>query len=156
MGKWKASQSLDKLRKPVNKDKWSTEPAVVNAFYDPNKNDIGKSKVSVDVRNLAICVQFDSRQKSNSDTRMFSFSCRNPSAIVLQPILLKVTKLRWDRSGHWAWDHSRLRWQRWASNLLALSRVPSLIVISDFLLLSWRTLSFCVGVVWPTRHACLH
>jgi neprilysin len=23
-------------------DKWSTEPAVVNAFYNPNKNDIGK------------------------------------------------------------------------------------------------------------------
>lgn len=28
MGKWKASQSLEKLRKPVNKEKWSTEPAV--------------------------------------------------------------------------------------------------------------------------------
>ncbi|KAG9432152.1 neprilysin-1 isoform X2 [Apis mellifera carnica] len=28
------------LRKPVDKDKWSTEPAVVNAFYNPNKNDI--------------------------------------------------------------------------------------------------------------------
>ena len=24
----------------VAKDKWSTEPAVVNAFYNPNKNDI--------------------------------------------------------------------------------------------------------------------
>lgn len=30
------------LRKPVDKDKWATEPAVVNAFYNPNKNDIGK------------------------------------------------------------------------------------------------------------------
>ncbi|KAG8225256.1 hypothetical protein J437_LFUL006488, partial [Ladona fulva] len=35
-----ASQNLEKLRQPVNKDKWSTEPAVVNAFYNPNKNDI--------------------------------------------------------------------------------------------------------------------
>lgn len=42
LGSWKATQNLGKLRKPVNKDKWSTEPAVVNAFYDPNKNDIGK------------------------------------------------------------------------------------------------------------------
>ncbi|CAL8073379.1 unnamed protein product [Orchesella dallaii] len=39
-GEWKAAQNLGKLRKPVNKDKWSMEPAVVNAFYDPNKNDI--------------------------------------------------------------------------------------------------------------------
>ncbi|OXA51530.1 Membrane metallo-endopeptidase-like 1 [Folsomia candida] len=40
MGRWKAEQNFQKLRKPVEKDKWSTEPAVVNAFYDPNKNDI--------------------------------------------------------------------------------------------------------------------
>lgn len=25
-------------------EKWSTEPAVVNAFYNPNKNDIGKGE----------------------------------------------------------------------------------------------------------------
>ena len=42
LGEWKASQNLGKLGKPVNKEKWSTEPAVVNAFYDPNKNDIGE------------------------------------------------------------------------------------------------------------------
>lgn len=30
------------LRKPVEKQKWATEPAVVNAFYNPNRNDIGK------------------------------------------------------------------------------------------------------------------
>lgn len=30
-----------KLRQPVDKKKWSTEPAVVNAFYNPNNNDIG-------------------------------------------------------------------------------------------------------------------
>ncbi|CAL7942060.1 unnamed protein product [Xylocopa violacea] len=38
--KYDAYQNLEKLRKPVDKDKWSTEPAVVNAFYNPNKNDI--------------------------------------------------------------------------------------------------------------------
>uniref|UniRef100_T1ISE4 M13 family peptidase n=1 Tax=Strigamia maritima TaxID=126957 RepID=T1ISE4_STRMM len=38
--KFEASKSLVKLRQPVNKDKWSTEPAVVNAFYNPNSNDI--------------------------------------------------------------------------------------------------------------------
>lgn len=41
--KYDAAQNLQKLRQPVDKDKWSTEPAVVNAFYNPNKNDIGKS-----------------------------------------------------------------------------------------------------------------
>ncbi|CAG9759483.1 unnamed protein product [Ceutorhynchus assimilis] len=38
--KFDAEQNLRKLRQPVDKDKWSTEPAVVNAFYNPNKNDI--------------------------------------------------------------------------------------------------------------------
>lgn len=40
--KYDADQNLQKLRQPVDKDKWSTEPAVVNAFYNPNKNDIGE------------------------------------------------------------------------------------------------------------------
>ncbi|XP_055597323.1 neprilysin-1-like isoform X2 [Uranotaenia lowii] len=37
---WDAERNLQLLRKPVDKDKWATEPAVVNAFYNPNKNDI--------------------------------------------------------------------------------------------------------------------
>lgn len=40
--RYDAYHNLQKLRQPVNKDKWSTEPAIVNAFYNPNKNDIGK------------------------------------------------------------------------------------------------------------------
>lgn len=40
--KFEADQNLQKLRQSVDKDKWSTEPAVVNAFYNPNKNDIGE------------------------------------------------------------------------------------------------------------------
>merc|ERR1712111_296228 len=35
-----AGKNFAKLGKPVNKDRWSTAPAVVNAFYNPNKNDI--------------------------------------------------------------------------------------------------------------------
>ena len=38
---FEAEKNVDKLRKPVDKDRWATEPAVVNAFYNPNKNDIG-------------------------------------------------------------------------------------------------------------------
>ena len=34
---------MAKLRRAVDKDKWATEPAVVNAFYNPNKNDIGET-----------------------------------------------------------------------------------------------------------------
>ncbi|XP_076318577.1 neprilysin-1-like [Tachypleus tridentatus] len=37
---FEASKNLVKLRQPVNKDKWTTGPAVVNAFYNPNKNTI--------------------------------------------------------------------------------------------------------------------
>ena len=39
---FEAERNIAKLRKAVDKDKWATEPAVVNAFYNPNKNDIGK------------------------------------------------------------------------------------------------------------------
>nr|XP_018908298.1 PREDICTED: neprilysin-2-like [Bemisia tabaci] len=35
-----AHQNQQRLRRPVNKDKWTTEPAVVNAFYNPNTNNI--------------------------------------------------------------------------------------------------------------------
>ncbi|XP_057662985.1 neprilysin-1-like [Diorhabda carinulata] len=38
--KFEARQNLEKLRQEVDKERWSTEPAVVNAFYNPNKNDI--------------------------------------------------------------------------------------------------------------------
>lgn len=60
--KWDAQRNLNLLRKPVDKgmkveqgmsssllnlpltDTWSgAQPAVVNAFYNPNKNDIGKT-----------------------------------------------------------------------------------------------------------------
>lgn len=40
--KWDSERQCQLLRKPVEKHKWSTEPAVVNAFYNPNRNDIGK------------------------------------------------------------------------------------------------------------------
>lgn len=38
---WESEKLLHLLRQPVDKEKWTTEPAVVNAFYNPNKNDIG-------------------------------------------------------------------------------------------------------------------
>ncbi|KAH8409250.1 hypothetical protein KR009_011232, partial [Drosophila setifemur] len=37
---WESEKVLHLLRQPVDKEKWTTEPAVVNAFYNPNKNDI--------------------------------------------------------------------------------------------------------------------
>ncbi|KAH8376294.1 neprilysin-2 [Drosophila serrata] len=37
---WESEKVLNLLRQPVDKEKWTTEPAVVNAFYNPNKNDI--------------------------------------------------------------------------------------------------------------------
>lgn len=42
IAKFYASENLKKLREPVDKNRWLTDPAVVNAFYNPNKNDIGK------------------------------------------------------------------------------------------------------------------
>nr|CAH7723516.1 unnamed protein product [Callosobruchus chinensis] len=38
--RFEAQQNFNKLRQPVDKKKWSTDPAVVNAFYNPNRNDI--------------------------------------------------------------------------------------------------------------------
>ncbi|XP_034934335.1 neprilysin-1-like [Chelonus insularis] len=35
-----AARNLARFGQPVDKNSWSTEPAVVNAFYNPNKNDI--------------------------------------------------------------------------------------------------------------------
>jgi len=40
LNKMEATKNLRRLGTTVNKDKWSTSPAVVNAFYSPNKNDI--------------------------------------------------------------------------------------------------------------------
>jgi len=52
--RYDAYHNLQKLRQPVNKDKWSTDPAVVNAFYNPNKNDIGLFKT----KNLYLVSKF--------------------------------------------------------------------------------------------------
>lgn len=41
--RYEAYHNLQNLRQPVDRDKWSTEPVVVNAFYNPNKNDISES-----------------------------------------------------------------------------------------------------------------
>ncbi|XP_064642955.1 neprilysin-1-like isoform X2 [Lineus longissimus] len=38
--KYDAERNTAKLRKPVEKGKWEQDPAVVNAFYNPNANDI--------------------------------------------------------------------------------------------------------------------
>ncbi|KAK8726821.1 hypothetical protein OTU49_010077 [Cherax quadricarinatus] len=38
--KYDANKNLGRLREDVNKAKWSTAPAVLNAFYNPNFNDI--------------------------------------------------------------------------------------------------------------------
>lgn len=45
--KYDAYHNLQKLREPVDKNKWSTEPAVVNAFYNPNRNDIGELCINI-------------------------------------------------------------------------------------------------------------
>lgn len=46
--KWESEKNMQLLRQPVDKEKWTTEPAVVNAFYNPNKNDIGKRSFQAD------------------------------------------------------------------------------------------------------------
>ena len=38
---YEATRNIEKLRKPVEKEIWGIPPAQVNAFYNPNKNDIG-------------------------------------------------------------------------------------------------------------------
>lgn len=91
--RYDAYHNLEKLRKPVDKDKWSTEPAVVNAFYNPNKNDIGKFnlvQIELNFNLLYIISSF-----------YFSFSRGNPSATLLLPAFSKVVELWWNRCGDW-------------------------------------------------------
>ena len=54
--KWDAQRNLQLLRKPVDKDKWATEPAVVNAFYNPNKNDIGNKSFMATINYQLLCL----------------------------------------------------------------------------------------------------
>lgn len=70
--KFDADQNLQKLRQPVDKDKWSTEPAVVNAFYNPNKNDIGTYENNL-MTEWKILIAF----------LFYSLSCRYTAAFVL-------------------------------------------------------------------------
>lgn len=92
--KWDAMRNLNLLRKSVDKgkqmqqpsmlvkippiynvisltEKWSTEPAVVNAFYNPNKNDIGK------------CFYLALLHTTRIKLSYCSFSCRHLAAVVL-------------------------------------------------------------------------
>lgn len=70
--KFEADQNLQKLRQSVDKDKWSTEPAVVNAFYNPNKNDIGEflcKNWELTINVPTIFLQFSQREScSHSST----------------------------------------------------------------------------------------
>lgn len=52
--KWDAERQCQLLRKPVEKHKWATEPAVVNAFYNPNRNDIGKHQFVIFAPEIAV------------------------------------------------------------------------------------------------------
>lgn len=42
--KWNAKRMFQRLRKPVDTRKWVTGPATINAFYNPNRNDIGNAE----------------------------------------------------------------------------------------------------------------
>ena len=60
---FESAKNIEKLRKPVNRDRWTTEPAIVNAFYSPHRNDIGKSWHS-----LSACLTF----KVSSNIHIFA------------------------------------------------------------------------------------
>lgn len=69
------------LRKPVDKDKWATEPAVVNAFYNPNKNDIGKLLLFYRILSSIVMMM------------LLSVSCWHSAATVLQSKFPEVIEL---------------------------------------------------------------
>lgn len=66
--KWDTHKNLEILRQPVDRDKWNTEPAVVNAFYNPNRNEIGKNHK---IRNFQIL--FDTIKINESHLINFIF-----------------------------------------------------------------------------------
>lgn len=56
--KWDSDKNLQLLHQPVDKEKWTTEPAVVNAFYNPNKNDIGKFYLKLKLKQIYLHLLF--------------------------------------------------------------------------------------------------
>lgn len=76
--KFEADKDLKKLRHPVDKDKWSTEPAVANAFYSPNKNDIGRylQTALIYFENNKNCLQFSQRVYCNLSFTVNIFQSR--------------------------------------------------------------------------------
>lgn len=73
--RWDSDKNLQLLHQPVDKEKWTTEPAVVNAFYNPNKNDIG-----IFLRNNCVLKNILIKIICYS---CYSLPCGNISAVIL-------------------------------------------------------------------------
>ena len=99
--RYEAEYNLNKLRQPVSKDKWSTEPAVVNAFYNPNMNDI------VFPAGILQPLFYSSQFPKSLNVRHPQKSC---SSIQINPFVL-VFSVRRDRCSDWSRNHARLRRQ---------------------------------------------
>jgi len=97
---YEAQYNLHKLRQSVAKDKWSTEPAVVNAFYNPNKNDI------VFPAGILQPLFYSSQFPKSLNVICFNLPLFN---FTFYKFILIICLVRWDRSGDWSRNHARVR-----------------------------------------------
>lgn len=98
---WESEKLLHLLRQPVDKEKWTTEPAVVNAFYSPNKNDIGVcAEPAINDCTCLIPISLSAT---------YSLSRWHTAAAFLQSTLSQVAELRRNRRGDRSRDHARFR-----------------------------------------------
>lgn len=98
--RYEAQYNLHKLRQPVAKDKWSTEPAVVNAFYNPNKNDI------VFPAGILQPLFYSSQFPKSLNVRIQTLTL-----ISMLLLFAFVGTVRRHRRGNWSRNHARIRRQ---------------------------------------------
>ena len=82
---YEATRNIEKLRKPVEKEIWGIPPAQVNAFYNPNKNDIGIYifRITQNITNFECQKNTDLKRLSNFSH--FCFALIVFPAGILQP-----------------------------------------------------------------------
>ena len=105
-------EEFKRLNRPVDRDQWSTTPAVVNAYYSRTRNQMSKSpplaSPALSFRtgiNLAtqLANQFINFHPADS------FTCRHPSTAFLSPAIPARLELRRHRRGDRSRDHARIR-----------------------------------------------
>ena len=94
--RWRTIQEMGRLDERVNRTLWTATPAVVNAYYSRNKNQISKEKEIL-------------LKKGQINSIFFSVSGGYFTTSILPQTFPQKLELRRYRSGHRSRNHSRIR-----------------------------------------------